>query len=75
MRNKDKALWLLVVLVVLVAAVLIGCGGGDVGQRNTAGTRYRVEVFEGMPCLIYSGARRGGITCDWTKYTGPALGD
>ncbi len=56
-----------------VALVLLaGCGepGGDDAVESKDGiTEVRRKISDGrtVTCLIWSGARKGGLSCDWAN--------
>ena len=59
----------IILVCILLVILLVSCGGGSEGQVKVAPNLYLTEI-DGMPCVIYSGYKSGGVTCDWTRYTG-----
>jgi hypothetical protein len=98
----DKNYLALLVIMVLLFAILAGCGGEGESDDDTplsatvddtplsatvddtplsatvhlvVDTDYaigKVQIIDinGMPCALLNSFRAGGISCDWTKWTG-----
>jgi len=61
----------IILVCILLVILLVACGPeSQSGQvKEVAPNLYLTEI-DGMPCVIYQGYKSGGLTCDWTRYTG-----
>lgn len=56
------------ILVVVAALALTGCGSITTGEETDASNIRYVEVTTPggtVPCLVYTGYRKGGLDCNW----------
>ena len=63
---KKISIGFILVLMLLVACV-------PVSEQETSaddGANYKYLIIDDMPCLYFSGYKKGSVSCDWSKWNG-----
>ncbi len=63
-------------LIIIAALLLTGCGSDKTDKPITKNPAFsdwdsisHINMDDGMPCIVYKGLKKGGITCDWDYKT------
>jgi len=67
----------LIIVIFIVALIALACQPKpaqiELGYQNLAwprGRKYEIVHVEGMPCVLITGYKEAGISCDWSKWHG-----